>query len=95
MSTTLKIYEELITQRGNREIKTMIEVAKLTNENAIKLIDNFNYCNNWHVNSECGAIFEMSGKDLKQFQNVIEFENGITEIELDADDAFYRLELSY
>ena len=50
--------------------------------------------NNWCLEGECGAEFELTGEELENLREVLEFEDNRL-IGKSFDDDFYRCSLSY
>ena len=97
MSGTTRIYQKQII---NSEIMTrqvlLTEITSFYNNDLSE--DLFQYAVNrmWHLESECGAIFEIEGIDLnnKFLQRLKEVDKNINEKSFNDDD-FYTVEISY
>lgn len=90
MGSTLTISE--ITIQENKTILT--KVAEIQNYDTIEKLQSVGR-NNWYLDSECGAIFELQGYDLNKYKELLEFEdNSLINYQFD-DEQWYECRLSY
>lgn len=90
MGSKLTISE--IIRQENKIILT--KVAEIQNYDTIEKLQSVGR-NNWYLDSECGAIFELEGYDLNKYKELLEFEdNSLINYQFD-DEQWYECRLSY
>lgn len=90
MGSKLTISE--IIRQENKTILT--KVAEIQNYDTIEKLQDVGR-NNWYLDSECGAIFELQGYDLNKYKELLEFEdNSLINYQFDNEE-WYECRLSY
>lgn len=94
MTADLTIYEQkFVTSNGVNQI-IMTCIAEVHNSELIKELEELGM-QNWYINGESGAEFEIQGSDLKDFADKIkEKYKNFKEDELQ-DEEWYRCSLAY
>lgn len=95
MSTELSIYK-IDTQPkqqpdgSTRQIITLTLMGNTYDPSVIEELQNTATQNYWHVESECGAEFELLGSDLNKYlDKITRFDENFVDTE------FYRCSISY
>lgn len=94
MSSKLRIFSIDITEKNNRLIQVLEEIAYIAKPDLIeKLVDRGHQY--WHCESECGSTFELLGKDILEFAaEIMSCDRGFEQL-LIGEDEVYHCEVNW
>lgn len=94
MGAKLKIFEQNLDFSSDKMVITLKEITTVYDNKLIEDLESRSY-EFWHLEGECGAIFELTGEVINEFlPRLQQFDKTLDENTFYKED-FYRLELSY
>lgn len=94
MGAELKIFEQNADFSSGKIVITLKEITTVCDNKLIEDLEGRSY-EFWHLEGECGAIFELTGEVINEFlPRLQQFDKTLDENTFYKED-FYRLELSY
>lgn len=94
MSSKLRIFSIDITEKNNRQIQVLEEIAYIAKPDLIEKLEDRGH-RYWHCESGCGSTFELLGKDILEFAGeIISCDIGFEWLLIDEEE-FYRCEVSW